>query len=80
MADTTTSNNTVQMTIEFGDGSEQSITQNNPTTENLISKINAFSSYISANNIFKSTKSNATVTKIKAAKLVQRTETDYDLG
>ena len=57
MADTTTSTNTVQMIAEFGDGTEQLITQNNPTSENIVEKINAFSSYIATNNILKSTKS-----------------------
>ena len=80
MADTTTSTNTVKMTAEFGDGTQQIISQNNPTNENLVEKINAFSSYIAANNILKSEKSEATVTRIKSAKLVQRTETNYDLG
>lgn len=80
MADTTTSTNTVKMTAEFGDGTQQIISQNNPTNENLVEKINAFSSYIAANNILKSEKSEATVTRIKSAKLVQRTEIDYDLG
>ena len=80
MADTTTSTNTVKMTAEFGDGTQQIISQNTPTNENLVEKINAFSSYIAANNILKSEKSEATVTRIKSAKLVQRTEIDYDLG
>lgn len=80
MADSQSSTSTVQITMEFGDGTEQTITQNNPTNTNLIDKINTFGNYLIQNQILTSTKSEAHPTNVKSAKTVQRTVTNYDLG
>ena len=81
MADTQTTTNTVNMTLEFGDGSEKNISQNDPINNQteLISRINAFSTYAATNSIFIS-ENNANFTKIKAAKIVSRTTTTLDIN
>lgn len=80
MADKVSNENTVQMVAEFGDGSQQIINQPNPTTENLISKIQAFSAFAVNNKIFISEKSDATISRIKSAKTIEKTTVDFDLG
>lgn len=80
MADTTTSTKSIKMIAEFGDGSEQIINQSDPTSTNLVAKINAFSNFAAANNIFISEKSSATITRIKSATLIEQNTTEYDLG
>jgi len=80
MADIVTTESTVKLTAEFSDGSEQILSQNNPTSDNLATKINAFSSFVKNNNVLISTKSNATFTRIKQAIRRNVTEVDYDLG
>lgn len=81
MADTQTTTNTVNMTFEFGDGSEKNISQNDPINNQteLISRINSFSTYVETNNIFISD-NNAAFTRIKAAKIVSRTATILDIN
>jgi len=80
MADTQTTTKTVNMTLEFGDGSEKTISQNDPINNEtqLITNINAFSTYAANNNIFISD-NNATFTRIKAAKIINRTATILDI-
>lgn len=80
MADKVTNNRTVKMTVEYGDGSENTISQNNPTNTDLVNKIKAFSTFAVENKLFKSQKSEATISRIKEAKIVNRQETDFDLG
>lgn len=80
MADTQTTTKTVNMTLEFGDGSEKTISQNDPLSDQttLISRINAFGTYATNNNIFISD-NNASFSRIKSAKIVSRTATKLDL-
>ena len=80
MADTQTTTKTVNMTLDFGDGSEKTISQNDPINNEtqLITNINAFSTYAANNNIFISD-NNATFTRIKAAKIINRTATILDI-
>lgn len=80
MADKVTSESTIKLYAEFNDGTEITITQNNPTTENLPEKINAFSNYVKQNNILISSKSNAQFNRIRQATKRSVTETNYDLG
>lgn len=80
MSDTQKIESTVKLIAEFNDGTEQTITQNNPTSENLAAKINAFSAFVKNNNIITSSKSEAKFSRIKQAVKRNVTETDYDLG
>ena len=80
MADTQKTESTVKLIAEFNDGTEQTITQNNPTSENLAAKINAFSTFVKNNNIIISSKSEAKFSRIKQAIKRNVTELDYDLG
>ena len=80
MADTQTTTSTVKLTAEFNDGSEVTITQNNPSNSNLAEKINAFSNFVKTNNVLISAKSDAQFNRIKQAVTRNVVETEYDLG
>lgn len=79
MADTQKTEQNVKIIAEFTDGTEQNITQNNPVTENLVEKINAFGNFIKSKNLIISSKSDAQFSRIKQAILHKQTETDFDL-
>lgn len=80
MADTQTTSKTVNMTLEFGDGTEKTISQDNPISDQatLITRINALSTFASANSIFLSD-NGAAFSRIKASKIVSRTVTTLDI-
>jgi len=80
MADTQTTTNTLNLTLEFGDGSEKTLTQDNPISnqQTLITKINALSTSAATNSIFISD-NDASFSRIRAAKIVARTVTKLDL-
>lgn len=80
MADKTTETITVQMVAEFGDGSTYTISQNDPKVSGLSSKIKAFADFAVEKALFKSEKSDATITRIKSATRIKRSVTDLDLG
>lgn len=80
MADKQTTESTIKMTLEFTDGTEQSLSQINPSTTNLANKINTFATFAKNNNIFISSKSNAGLNRIKQALKRTKTETDLDLS
>lgn len=80
MADTQTTTNTLNMTLEFGDGTEKTLTQDNPISDQstLISRINALGASAATNSIFLSD-NGAQFTRIRAAKIVNRTVTKLDI-
>lgn len=80
MADTQTTTRTLNMTLEFGDGTEKTLTQDNPISQQatLITRINALSTSAATNSIFISDNA-ATFTRIRAAKIVNRTVTKLDM-
>lgn len=80
MADVQTRTRTVNMTLEFGDGSEKTITQADPIDNEttLINRINALSTQAATNNIFVSD-DNAAFSRIKSAKIISRTATKLDI-
>ena len=81
MADTQTTTKTLNMTLEFGDGSEKTLSQDNPLTDQatLITRINALSASATTNSIFLSD-NGASFSRIKSSKIVNRTVTKLDLG
>lgn len=80
MADKQTTTSTVKLIVEFNDGSETTITQNNPRASDLAEKINAFSVFAKTNNVLISAKSDAQFNRIKQAVTRNVVETDYDIG
>lgn len=74
---TQTTTNTVNLTAEFGDGSEKTFSQNDPIDNQttLISRINALSQSVVTNQILISD-DNANFTRFKAAKIVSKTVTN----
>lgn len=80
MADKTTSESSVKLIMEMTDGTEQTLTQTNPTSDSLVDKINAFGQYAQEKNLIVSTKSETgRFSRIKQAILHNQAETEYDL-
>lgn len=77
---TQTTTKTVNLTAEFGDGTEKTFSQNNPIDDQatLISRINALSQSVATNQILISD-SNASFARFKSAKIVSRTATTLDI-
>lgn len=82
MADTISSSQTVSMIVEFSDGDMRTLTQNNPlaNTESLVAAINDFDTYCKANNILVGDAASGSYMRMKEAKIVSRTTTNFDLG
>lgn len=77
---TQTTTKTVNMVMEFGDGTEKTFSQNNPITDQatLITRINALSQSIATNQILISD-NNASFSRIKSAKINTKTTTNLDI-
>lgn len=77
---TQTTTNTVNLVAEFGDGTEKTFSQNDPIDNQatLISRINALSQSVVTNQILISD-NNASFSRFKSAKIVERTATNLDI-
>lgn len=82
MADSISSSKTVSMTIEFSDGDTRTLTQNNPLTnaDSLVAAINDFDAYCKANSILVGDSASGSYMRMKEAKIINRTTTNFDLG
>lgn len=82
MADKITSSSTVSMVAEFSDGDTRTLTQNDPLANNasLVAAINDFSTYCATNNIIIGDKASGSYSRIREAKIINKTVTQFDLG
>ena len=81
MADTTKTTRTASMVVEFSDGDTRTLTQNDPLTqtESLVAAINDFATYCQANNIIIGDKASGAFSRIREAKVINKTTVNYDL-
>ena len=81
MADIVKTIRTDSMVAEFSDGDTRTLTQNDPLTqtESLVAAINDFATYCQANNIIIGDKASGAFSRIREAKVINKTTVNYDL-
>ena len=81
MADIVKTKSTLSIENEFADGDTRTINVENPNTAiNLASAVKSLGAYAKTNQVILGDKTGAAFTRIKAAKLINRSTTYLDLA